>query len=351
MDFRRTVQRSVLAFIANTGLEIAFRPVLGGRGAILMLHRVKPAPGYDFQPNAHLEITPQFLDELLGLMSDWGYEWVHLHDIPKALADGESRKRFAAITMDDGYKDNLEIAAPIFQKHKAPYTVFLVPGFFDGFALPWWIISEEVIRENASISYRDAKGSVQELATGSMAEKQQAYKVLGDLYLTMDQDRVFDALKELCELNAIDPFAICQQAFLSWEDVKRMIADPLCSIGGHTELHPSLARLSDQSVRKEMAAGLEQIAKHVGEKPRVFAYPFGFKSTAGSREFEIAKELGLDCAVTTRPGLIYDRHKDYLTALPRLSVNGLFQEPRYLKALLSGLPFFLANAGKRVDVD
>ena len=57
----------------------------------------------------------------------------------------------------------------------------------------------------------------------------------------------------------------------------------------------------------------------------------------------MAKELGLRSAVTTRPGGLYHRHKDSLHALPRVSLNGLFQARRYVDvfatpAIFSRLP-------------
>jgi hypothetical protein len=57
--------------------------------------------------------------------------------------------------------------------------------------------------------------------------------------------------------------------------------------------------------------------------------------------------LGLETAVTTQKGLLYPEHAQELTALPRLSLNGDFQDIRYVKALLSGMPFALMNTLKR----
>jgi hypothetical protein len=53
-------------------------------------------------------------------------------------------------------------------------------------------------------------------------------------------------------------------------------------------------------------------------------------------------------AVTTRKGLIRRSHADRLTALPRVSLNGDYQDLRYLKVMLSGVPCALRDAAARM---
>lgn len=357
MNFKRLFQRSILSFIASSGLIPLLKPVLGGRGAILMFHRVRPGkPKTDqneaFQPNAHLEISPEFLEELLSLIPDWGYEWISLDQVPDFLATRPESHKFVAITLDDGYADNLEFAVPLFQKYKIPYTIFLVPGFIEGQALPWWVLIEEIVRNNASISLSESIGGYKrDIPTDTIEEKQKAFTQLGRQFLTMDQDKVTQTALDLCQTHGIDAQALSANTFLSWAQIKRMATDPLCTFGGHTNHHASLSRLSKRQVREQIVDGLDEIAAKIGQRPEVFAYPFGFKSTAGHREFAIVAEQDLICSVTTRPGVIHDEHGLHLASLPRLSINGLFQKPAYVKALLSGLPFFLANKGRTFDFD
>ena len=60
----------------------------------------------------------------------------------------------------------------------------------------------------------------------------------------------------------------------------------------------------------------------LGIEVRDFAYPVGDRTSAGPREFDLARELGFATAVTTRPGMLFPEHARRLTALPRVSVNG-----------------------------
>ena len=54
--------------------------------------------------------------------------------------------------------------------------------------------------------------------------------------------------------------------------------------------------------------------------------------------------------MTTRPGLIHAGHAAHLHALPRVSVNGLWQDLRHLEVLLSGAAFALWNRGRTLNV-
>jgi hypothetical protein len=75
----------------------------------------------------------------------------------------------------------------------------------------------------------------------------------------------------------------------------------------------------------------------------------GDPTSAGEREFRIAAQIGYKTAVTTRPGVLFKAHRDHLTALPRISVNGTFPQQRYLKVLMSGAATAMWNGFRRVN--
>ena len=56
---------------------------------------------------------------------------------------GDARR--IAITLDDGFRDNLEHALPVFKRHAAPFTIYVCPGFSDRTAELWWDALERII--------------------------------------------------------------------------------------------------------------------------------------------------------------------------------------------------------------
>ena len=73
------------------------------------------------------------------------------------------------------------------------------------------------------------------------------------------------------------------------------------------------------------------------------------RAAAGAREFLLAAAVGFKTAVTTRPGMIFPENAAHPTALPRVSLNGHYQDARVLPVLTSGAATAMWNGFRRVD--
>ena len=122
------------------------------------------------------------------------------------------------------------------------------------------------------------------------------------------------------------------------------------TIGAHTLTHPMLAKHDADVARREIAGSKQRLEAELGIPIRHFAYPVGDPGSAGPRDFALVAEAGFESAVTTRPGHLFPEHAAHLHALPRVSLNGLHQNEAALRALLSGLPFWLRSRGRKIDV-
>ena len=134
---------------------------------------------------------------------------------------------------------------------------------------------------------------------------------------------------------------------MSWEDIAELSRDPLVTIGAHTVNHPMLKKTSDRVARSEMEMSRAVIESAIGIRAEHFAYPVGDPTSAGTREFALAAELGFKTAVTTQPGVLFREHRHHLTALPRISLNGEYQQLRYLPVLMSGTATAMWNGFRR----
>ena len=313
-----------------------------------MFHHVRPAPNEAFQPNNLLEITPDFLDEVLRLLRRLDYDIVSLAEAVRRMRAADHRRRFAVLTFDDGYRDNALHAAPILARHQAPYTVFVTPGFAERTARLWWVELEVAIRRSQRIELKIG-GDMLRLPCTSIAEKRLAWTAIYSRLRLGSEDQLGSAMDRLCDRAGIDRPGLVASLCLDWPEMRRLAADPLADFGAHTLTHPRLAKLPEAAQRREVETSRSVIEAELGRPVRHLAYPIGDRTSAGPREFATAQDLGFDAAVTTRPGVLFAEHAHHLTALPRLSINGLWQRSRHVEVLLSGAAYALWNRGRRVD--
>ena len=164
-----------------------------------------------------------------------------------------------------------------------------------------------------------------------------------------DLDDLRRAVSDLGARYGVDHAALREKLCMTWAEIDELAADPLATIGAHTVNHVMLRKASDAVVRREMRESAAVIEAALGKRPAHFSYPVGDRTSAGRREFDIAAELGFRTAVTTRPGVLFPEHVAHLTALPRISLNGEYQQSRYAKVLISGAATALWNRFRRVD--
>lgn len=337
-----------MRFFRASGAHHLAAPYTRGLGAILMFHRVRPAPADAFAPNAGLEITPQFLDRLLGRLSEMGYDLLSLDDALARLRQEEAARRpFVVLTFDDGYRDLVEHALPILERHRAPFTAYIANRFAEGDARLWWIEMEEAFRRLDRVEA--TVGGERIVRDCRLATEKSA--VFEDVYWALrggGEAQLLDVVAALAARAGVDSRALTAEACLDWDGVRALARHELATIGAHSVTHARLAKLDAASARHEMAESRARIAQETGVAPRHFCYPVGDPTSADRREFALARELGFDSAVTTRPGMLFPEHRDHLHALPRLSVNGKHQSVAALEILLSGAPFALMNRGRRV---
>ncbi|WP_454848434.1 polysaccharide deacetylase family protein [Rhizobium binxianense] len=309
-----------------------------GRGAVFTLHHVRPQMLPAFGPNAHLEITPEFLDAALGRLRKEGYRFVPLAALPGLLAGPESDGPFAAFTLDDGYRNNLQYALPVFQRHRAPFTVFVAKGFAEGSHSIWWEVLAGVLRKAWKPDFDFGRGP-EPLAADTPALQWEAFGRFAEYIHRSDEAQAVADIDRLARAHGIEPTAITRDLVMNPEELRRLAAHPLATLGAHTISHRALARLPDAEARIEMQASADYVEAITGRRPKTIAYPYGTPEAATRREARIAEKLGFAVAVTTQPGVLTSSCD--VTYLPRISLNGFYQRPRHVSALASGIPLKL----------
>jgi peptidoglycan/xylan/chitin deacetylase (PgdA/CDA1 family) len=347
-QLRNTVIRAGLEALYFSGAHVLLRPIFSGVGAIFMLHHVRPQRDGAFQPNRHLEITPDFLRAMLAHLHARGIDIVTMDEVHQRLIERNFKRRFACFTLDDGYRDNRDHALPVMREYDAPFTVYVASDFAAGSGKLWWIALEMAVARADAIDVTMG-GVATRLDTSTAQARQTTFDRLHDWLRTLSEHDLQREITSLCERHGVDQAAICRDRCMSWEELKAFSADPLVTIGAHSITHCNLAQQSETTAREELTLSRARIEDALQRPAIHLAYPYGDKPAAGPREFALARASGYKTAVTTRPGMVFPESAGHMTALPRVSLNGNYQDARILPVLTSGAATAMWNGFRRVD--
>ena len=163
------------------------------------------------------------------------------------------------------------------------------------------------------------------------------------------RDDLAREIGKLCAQHGVDQNKICSDLCMSWDELKPFADEPLVGIGAHSVTHCNIAQQSDEMAKQEMALSRARIEDALQRPALHFAYPYGDRLAAGPRDFALARQAGFKTAVTTRPGMVFAESAEYPTALPRVSLNGNYQDTRIVPVLTSGVATAMWNGFRRVD--
>ncbi len=346
---KTAMMKAAMSGLYHTGAHRLLAPYTQGVGLIFTLHQVHPEPAEPkaFAPNRILEVTPGFLDAVIDQVQEAGLDIVSLDEAVRRLRE-EDPRRFVCFTFDDGYRDNLEYAYPLFRKRSLPLTLYVPTDYPDGKGELWWIALEEIVARADEIELcRD--GALWRLPAGTVQEKYRAFHEIYWWLRRIDEATQRQVVRALAERHDVDMGADCRRLIMGWDEIRRMAEDPLVTLGAHTKGHFALAKLPPARVLEEMTGSADRIERETGRRPLHFAFPYGDPGSAGPRDFALAREAGFETAVTTRKGMLFPAHLAHLAALPRVSLNGEYQSLAYTALYLSGAPFALWNRFRKVS--
>lgn len=267
-----------------------------GRLSTLIFHRVH-AKADALVP---LELDSVRFDRMCAWLARW-FNVIALDDAVDRLAQGRLPERALAITFDDGYADNHDVALPILRRHKLTATFFVATGYLDGGRM-WNDTIIESIRATrldavALEPLLEAEAPVVPLAT--LAERRTAiHTVIGRAkYLAPAQRQAF-VDDFACALQVAPPVDL----MLSGREVGALHRAGM-QIGAHTVTHPILKGLDTDAARREIDTSRQTLQGLIDAPVSLFAYPNGKHGV----DFEdataaLVRELGFAAAVTTEPG-------------------------------------------------
>ncbi|MEO8936493.1 MAG: polysaccharide deacetylase family protein [Burkholderiaceae bacterium] len=266
----------------------------GPRLSILIFHRVLPKldPLLPGEPDAKT-----FEQRMRWLAA--GFRVMPLIEAARRLRDGSLPANAACITFDDGYADNVTIAAPILARLRLSATFFIATGFLDGGRM-WNDTVIEAVRTSP-----DGTLDLEAIGCGRWSCTDVASRVVAiDGLLNLlkylpqpERQAKVEAIADAVGLPARSDLMMTRQQV-------RELRRYGMSIGAHTVTHPILTTLGIAEARREIADGRLDLEETLNDRVKLFAYPNGRPAKDyDDTHVALVRELGFDAAVSTAWGV------------------------------------------------
>lgn len=226
------------------------------------------------------------------------------------------------VTFDDGFKDNIEVAAPVLNKYKIPATFYITVDSVKNEKLPWFSVIRSGFLNTLVTSWID-KNENKKYILENYSDRKKAMTRAGQSCAKLsgsEQDIFLESL--FCELEIQNIFNAPEM--MNFEDVHNLI-NMGHTIGSHTISHPNLAYISKEKVIFEMQESKRILENELKKEIKHFSYPNPSLSPNWSvTTTKIARESGYLTAVTSETGAV--GKKDNPLILKRMWVPNNFDE-------------------------
>jgi peptidoglycan/xylan/chitin deacetylase (PgdA/CDA1 family) len=231
------------------------------------------------------------------------YDVVSMEDIPKFLT-GEKQmpRRPVAVTFDDGYANNFEIAVPVLNHFGIPATFYITTGCIDQNRLPWIARIRRAFRTTERPLWQAPGGRTLSLADRELREVARVVACEHCAQLVGEaQEQLIENIE--CAL-AIEPPSEESCRMLTWDQLRGIVRGGH-SVGSHTVSHPNLAHVGPDELSSELAESKRRLEEELGAPVPNFAYPNPILNPHWSTATVYAiRCAGYRTAVIATPGIV-----------------------------------------------
>jgi peptidoglycan/xylan/chitin deacetylase (PgdA/CDA1 family) len=226
------------------------------------------------------------------------------------MAGNSLPRRAVALTFDDGYRDNLELAASLLQELELPATFFLIPGILSREVRPWW---ESVAWGFTCSSRPTVTWGGKVLATRGRLGRR-SYLWVAERLKMLNRASLERSVTDLLELLAPTGEPNHDELFLDWDGARRLVRQGF-AVGSHSMYHTVLSRETPDEQARNLAASRARLEAELGVPAELVAYPSGTRADYDASTVDAAKRAGHTYALAAHAGVHTSRTSPY--AIPR----------------------------------
>lgn len=241
---------------------------------------------------------------------------------PSQAFDAASDRPRFAVTFDDGYADNHDVAAPILKRLGVPAAFYVVSGYVGSARRFWWDRLAALLRDapgpSVSLDGLLPGALPAQLSLADAAARRHATDQLGAAMRQRPTAELPAVLDELARRLGVADRPLPGDALMDWAQI-RALAQTGFEIGAHSADHLNLAQLDAAELERQVAGAKARIEAETGRPVLTFAYPYGGKAHYNAAVMAAVRRAGYRGAYTAIDGVVSGRQD--ATALPRLALN------------------------------
>ena len=245
-----------------------------------------------------------------------------LEELLSNTPDSRSSKTFATVLFDDGYKDNIEYAAPVLKKYNCPASFYVVTDCIDKNIPTWTYLVDHALQKTTipelSLSFSYTPPGLKLILLPPDKLSNPLVEKVKPWMKGLSNKRRREVLQSI--LDQCKDVKAPENKMMNWNDIRELKQHGF-HIGSHSHTHPMLGALEDESeINDELVISSGRILKETGAPPRTLSYPIG---SFDDRVIKLAQKNGYKWGLAVEQRF-YLPHKDTLFTIPRVE---LYQEP------------------------
>lgn len=268
--------------------------------------------------NKHLEVSR--FERIIEELRKKGRP-VSLDQIIKAKNEKlELPPKSYAVTFDDGFANNLHLAAPILKRYSTPATFYITTGFIQNNHGSWTDLIEYAVEKVDSVQLNH-----------ELLSKNSPIRSVKEKIDFLDQVRMvikynsnvdpYEFAKLIWKKNGVKNFdkdpELDQK--LTSQEVRELSDEPLFTVGGHSHTHRILSFLLPDDLEKEVSTSINLLNDWTNRKINHYSYPEGLNHCYSENVIECLKKHEIKCCPSAENGS--NNQKTDLFHLKRIFVN------------------------------
>lgn len=318
VELNNKSKQYIKQLLISSGLSKISSKYNRSRVVILRYHSVLEDPGeFDKSIGRGIIHTASAFNAHMRLLSK-EYDPVTIDQV-FAFVKGQEclPKRAVAVTFDDGFADNAEVAAPIMNLYSIKGAFYVITGSIDSAIPPWFLRLRSAFNKTTMSSWVNPQNGIKfdlndssQRYDGFYQASAQSARLCGE-----EQCKWMDSIES--SLRVLPP-AKRGGFIMSESQIKRLHAQGHI-IGSHTISHPNIAYINEREAYEEMSKSRQHLERIIESPVIHFAYPSPILQPHWNTVTEgVALKAGYATSMTCIPGSVFIG--DDLLALKRISI-------------------------------